>query len=206
MVKKGRTVMAAWALALAAGVSPALAGPVDGETGPNRVFNPGFELTSSIAGSGWTPSPGTLVEGVDYLVDTNLSRAHSGSRSFAGGRAGAPGFLSQEVPTEIGQSYNIHLWLANFSGVSAGTRVDVFWGGNLYYSASNIAAGGYREIVVDPIATSTFMSLSIGLEHDGGFLNIDDVSVRLVPVPEPASALLLALGLAGLVWRRRGRY
>jgi hypothetical protein len=175
-----------------------LAGPVDGEVGPNLVSNGGFEATASIAGSGWTPSPG-LVEGVDYFVDPNPAHAHTGSRSFAGGTVGRLGFISQNIDTVVGQSYNIHLWLANFSGVSTGTRIDVLWGADLVYSAVDITGFGYREIVIDPIATSTFMMLSIGLRDDSQTLNIDDVLVRRVQeVPEPAGRWLFGLGLAAL--------
>ncbi len=207
MLKYRCAVRAAVVVAMAASVSAVMAGPVDAEVGPNLVSNGGFEATASIAGSGWTPSPGSLVEGVDYFIDSNPAHAHSGTRSFAGGTVGRLGFITQNIDTVVGQSYNIHLWLANFSGVAAGTRIDVLWGTDLVYSAADITGVGYREIVIDPIATSTFMMLSIGLRDDTQVLNIDDVSVRRVQdVPEPAAGLLFGLGLAGLGLSARGRW
>lgn len=166
MLKNRCAVRAAVAVAMVTSASAVLAGPVEWEVGPNLVSNGGFEATASIAGSGWTPSPGNLVEGVDYFIDSNPAHAHTGTRSFAGGTVGRLGFISQSIDTVVGQSYNIHLWLANFSGVAAGTRIDVLWGADRVYSATDIAGFGYREIVIDPIATSTFMMLSIGLRDD----------------------------------------
>src|SRR5258706_6388100 len=94
----------------------AFAGPVAGEVGPNLVSNGSFELTSAIAGSGWTTSGAFISEGFDYFIDTNPADAQSGTHSFAGGAIGALGFISQNIATTAGGHYNIHLWLANLSG------------------------------------------------------------------------------------------
>ena len=182
--------------------STAFADPVSEESGPNLVTNGGFENTPGIAGSGWTPS-GFFFEGFDYFIDSNPADAHSGNRSFAGGGIGAPGFISQTLTTVPGASYNIHLWLANLSGFASGTEIQVLWGGNLVYSASDILGFGYSEIVIDPIATSLFTDLSIGLRDDSFFLNLDDVSVFHTPEPATLALLLGGLGAAGLA--RRGR-
>ena len=112
--------------------STAFASPGTHVTGPNLVRNPGFEATATIAGSFWTPS-GFLFEGFDYFIDSNPADAQSGNRSFAGGGIGAPGFISQSIPTLPGQNYTIDLWLANLSGFSGDTE----WTENLIPIARN---------------------------------------------------------------------
>src|SRR5205823_13783970 len=112
----------------------------------------------------------------DYFIDTVPADAQSGTHSFAGGGIGAPGFISQTIPTLPGVSYNIHLWLANLSGFSGDTEIRVLWGGNLVYSATDILGFGYREILIDPIARGTTTQLSIGLRDDSFFLNVDNIS------------------------------
>jgi hypothetical protein len=184
--------------------SLAVANPLVQEVGPNLVLNGSFEDTSLISGSGWTTS-GFAAEGFDFFIDTNPADAQSGTHSFAGGAIGAPGFISQNIATHSGPSYNIHLWLANPSGFAAGTEIQVLWGGSLVYSATDILGFGYREILIDPMATSALTTLSIGLRDDSFFLNVDNVSVRAVsPVPEPTTLLLLLSGLGvGAMLRRR---
>ena len=183
-------------------IGTASAGPIGKEFGPNLVTNGGFENTSIIAGSGWTPTA-FIAEGFDYLIDTTASDAFRGSNSFAGGGIGAPGFISQTIATHAGSNYNIHLWIANFSGFADGTAIQVLWDGKVVYSETDILASGYREIVIDPMATGVFTTLSIGLQDDSFFLNIDNISVRVVPEPATFALVLGALGAAAATRRRR---
>jgi len=192
------------ACATAAAMGPiASAGPISGEFGPNLVTNGSFEATSVIAGSGWTVSGAFTGEGFDYFIDTNAADAQSGTHSFAGGAVGDLGFISQTITTNPGSHYNIDLWLANLSGFADGTEVQVRWAGNIVYSASDILGFGYREIVIDPVATSATTSLSIGLRDDSFFLNVDNISVRVVP--EPATLALFLSGLGAVGFSRRNR-
>jgi hypothetical protein len=191
-----KSAVAASAFLLGVGLPNAFAGPVSGERGPNLVVNGGFEASSTVP-TGWTT---TGFGGFDS-IDTNPAHAHSGTNSFSSGAVGAPGFISQTIATVAGTSYNIHLWLANFSGFAGDTEIQILWGGNLVYDKTDILGFGYNEIVVDPLATGAATTLSIGLRDDSDFLNIDDVSVRAVA--EPASLALLMLGLAGIGVARR---
>ncbi len=186
---------------LGASATVAWAGPVSREFGPNLVTNGGFEASTTLAGSGWTVSGAYSLEGYDFLVDTTASDAHGGSRSFAGGAVGGLGFLSQTLSTVSGTHYDIHLWLANLSGFGDGTAIQVLWNGQQVYAATDLLQSGYTEIVIDPVAVGSTSLLSIGLQDDSFFLNLDDVSVRAVP--EPATIGLLAGGLATIGMLRR---
>ena len=171
--------------------------------GPNLVTNGGFEATSVIAGSGWTPS-GFFGEGIDFFIDPNVAHAHGGSRSFASGALGSLGFISQLIPTIPGRNYNIELWLANISGFAEGTEIQVLWNGSVVYDQMDILGFGYNRIFIDPPATSATTTLSIGLRDDSFFLNVDDIAVRLAAaVPEPGTLALLAFGFVALALPRR---
>lgn len=182
----------------------ASANPVTDEVGPNLVSNGSFEDTSTVSGSGWAVSGAFLLEGFDYSIDTTPADAHSGGHSFGGGAIGALGYISQNIATVPGANYNIHLWLANLSGFTSDTSIEVRWGADVVYSVSDIPGFAYNEIVIDPVATSTTTMLAIGLRDDSFFLNVDDVSVRAaLAVPEPTTFALLLGGLATAAMARR---
>jgi hypothetical protein len=194
-------------LALSLALGAALAASVSSTSAAtNLVTNGGFEDTSSIlgAGSGWTPSA-SLTEGIDYFVDTNPDDAHTGNHSFAGGAIGSPGFISQNLATTAGTSYDIHVSLANLSGSADGTAFEILWGGNVVYSSSDILGFGYQDVVLSATATSANTALSIGFQDDSFYLNVDDISVTaaVAAVPEPSTYLMMALGLAGIGAMRR---
>jgi hypothetical protein len=107
------------------------------------------------------------------------------------------------LATIVGASYNIHLWLANLSGFADDTAIEVRWGGNVVYSATDILGFTYRQIIIDPVATSANTVLSIGLRDDSFFLNVDNISVRQVPEPGTLALLLGGLAAGGLSKRRR---
>jgi len=200
-----RTTLGAWlaSIVVVTACSVAVAGPISREFGPNLVTNGSFENTTTVAGSGWTVSGAFTSEGFDYFIDTNPADAEQGNRSFAGGAIGGLGFISQDLVTVPGVDYNIHVWLANLSGFSDGTAIQVLWGGNLVYSATDILGFGYREIVIDPLASSTLTRLSIGLQNDSFFLNVDNIAVRAVPEPATLALLLGGVVVGALARRRR---
>jgi hypothetical protein len=170
------------------------------------VTDGGFEAGSTVATNPpWMVSDflGAAGEGIDYGIDTSPADAHSGSNSFYGMGFNdgfdpvVPTFLSQTLSTQPGQVYNLSLWVANFAGGLG--ELQVLWGGNEIYDNPNIGQQGYTEIFLQPAATSTSTTLTIGLTDLGGFpLNVDSVSV-----PEPATLAMLLLGLAGIGFVRR---
>jgi PEP-CTERM motif len=199
MIQQLKVLTAAAVLSFAAG--GALANPVSSEIGPNLVTNGGFETGDF---SNWTQSGNLGFTGVTSQY------ANSGSYSASFGPVGSLGFISQNIETVIGVAYNIHLWLRSDGGTPSALSVD-FGGVNVFFQENPPNQEWFTEIVIDPIATSTSTTLTIGLRNDPGWHQIDDIAVfatssrelDVAAVPEPASLALLSLGLVGLGFSRR---
>ena len=140
------------------------------------VQNGGFEAGNL---SGWTQSGNAAFTS----VSTNGSYVHSGTNGLRAGPAATPGYLSQTLPTTIGQTYLLSFWQAN---PDAGTpnKFSVSWNGSPLLEQTNLAAFAWtnRRFVVTASATSTL--LQFGFRSDLAYFGLDDIS--LFPVALPA--------------------
>ena len=180
----------------------AFAGPVGLETGPNLVTNGGFETGNF---NGWTRSGNldTVFTGVDCFGGC------LGNFAFDSGAQSTLAFVNQTITTVPGRNYNIHFFLQSDGEFSQQfpNEVEVDFGGKSVYHALNIGAQSFTEIIIDPTATSTATPLSFGLRSDSGFLQLDNISVRLIQqVPETRAFILVGLGLAVLGLSRRRKF
>ena len=154
------------------------------------------------AGSSAGFHPGSATDG-DYIV------------GFGGGSAPPPppGVLSQAFPTSVGQQYQLEFdygsignAVAQFMNVrvvgqSTLLDVDVSYTSYLGYTVHAWQTQVFLFTADSPLSTLTFSDISdpyVGHSTDSA---IDRVSIA--PIPEPSTALLLGLGLAGMAIRKR---
>jgi hypothetical protein len=187
------------ALALGAFAAAAHAAPSECDAvAGNIVVNCGFE-TGTFVGS-WTLSGNTGFEGV-----AGGGVEHSGNFGAFFGPIGSLGFISQDLATVAGDSYDLSLWLKSDGGIP--NEFEVLFNGLVLTHVTNQAAFPYTQYTFMGLAaTGASTELKFGFRDDPGFLSFDDVSVTSTiaqQVPEPGSLALMALALAGLSTRRR---
>jgi hypothetical protein len=159
----------------------------------NLIVNCGFE-TGTL--SGWTESGNTnftFVAGAGTL-DPPLDNPNSGGRFAALGPIGSDGFLSQTFIDTAGEPLRIEFFMANDGRTP--NDFHAAFDGNMLLSLTNDGTHRFTDFVFVVTATGLDTLIIGGFRHDIGFFGLDDISVA--PVPEPGSAGLLGIFLAGL--------
>jgi len=180
------------ALSLAVTLGIAWADPL-----PNLVVNGGFETGSF---SGWTVTGNTtpcLFVGTTNdprCIPTTGIGPHSGNYAAELGNAGGDAFLSQNLATTAGTTYELTFWLAVQNYGTPLNDFSVTWNGKQIFSETNITSQGYTEYEFTGLAaTGNSTALTFGFRDDPSYLVLDDVSVVDPPsTPEPGT-----LGLFG---------
>ena len=158
------------------------------------ITNGGFETGDF---TGWTQSGNTGSTG------TATFNVHSGTYAAIIGPVGSLGFISQDLTTTPGASYNLSFWLLSDGGITNENYVS--WGGNVIFDVVDLGAAPYTLYNFSVTATGSLTTLTLGFRNDQGYQFVDDISATGTAAPLPGTLLLLGSGLLGLTGLRRFR-
>jgi hypothetical protein len=171
-------------------------------TAQNLVVNPGFE-TGDL--TGWTFIPAS--SGSDFFVANNVSTAHTGTFAAGfGAVASIPDSITQAVPTTPNSPYTFSFWLLN--QVAGSDSFQAIWNGTTVLDLTpTLNTFPYTQFTFN-VTSSAGATTTIQFNgYDTPSFNyLDDVSVTLASVPEPASLALMGLSgvcVGGYLWARR---
>ncbi len=146
----------------------------------NLVINPGFEDAPDF--TGWTQS-GNL-----WYTYISVTSPHSGQYEATLGPFDTLGYLSQNVATVPGETYEISWWLSVSDDLSE-NRFLVSFGGALLFDQTNMAPAPWTKHTFTVTATVDTATLQFGFANSPGFFFLDDVDVHktVVTPASPAS-------------------
>jgi len=182
-MSKLRSLLAMAALASASSLAAA----------DNLVANGSFE-TGSFAS--WSQTGSTPLNGV-YCV--NGGDAPDGICQAYFGPLGTTGGIEQALATTAGMQYVVSFRLSGAGDDPSSVQVN--FGGQTLLALSNPMTAGFQAYSFVATASGASTTLNFTFRDDVDFIHLDSVSVTAVP--EPATAGLLALGVAVLLMRRR---
>lgn len=176
--------------------------------------NSGGNIGSNFTVNSVTFSGGQLLDSQDKYdnLSTRVTGLSDGTyqamlRSAARSFAGANTITLSVLPSA---TYQVQIWVSDTANIGNGVYVD---GGAAiieYQSAAEGAWGQYAlgtfysDSTEQVIALQRYNNLA-GTPTPAGNLEINNIQLRLLNIPEPSTAILAGLGLAGLCLRRRRR-
>lgn len=177
----------------------------------NLIQNGDFEIPVALPGDvpGWTYSGGDSYFGVgpDFIGSPGTRPG----QVFYDGAAINTGYLSQVVNTIAGISYRLEFDLQRYdnSGAPTDNLAAVRFGGLTVFNEVNIAGDWAHYVVTGLIGPGGSTLLEFANRNGFDFNQLDNITLVAVdgstPVPEPATPLVLAAGVAALALTRRRR-
>jgi hypothetical protein len=137
--------------------------------GANLVANPGFEEAPNF--TGWTQA-GNLW--FTYVSETS---PHSGQYQATLGPFDTPGYLSQNLTTVPGVTYEISWWMATSDDANDNHFI-VNFGDTLLFDQTGIPPQPWTKYTFTATATGTSTTLQFAFSNRPGFFFLDDVDVH----------------------------
>lgn len=167
----------------------------------NFILNGGFE-TGGL--TGWGQVASDHAEGVS--TGQNLPAgvfAGTYSAFFGQNLSSGPGGIGQTFASTPGQAYIVSFELSNGGG--GPVSFEATWNGTAKISSTTVGSFPWTYMTFTDTATSASTTLQFVFLQHPDYYGLDNVSVTLVAVPEPATcAVVSGLALLGFAcWSRR---